>query len=91
MVHSRYLWQHLLYTDKAMQHLIQFLHDIHIPTQRWYLCQLCNEEHHGQSDIRIAEQGTVNDLGEELQSEKVGDDRDDDEKEEGEVVTSDEA
>ena len=70
-----------------MQPLEQFLHNTQIHTPRWYVGQFCNEEHCGQSDIRIAGQGTVNDMGEEHQSENGGDDGEVDKEEEGEVVT----
>jgi len=85
VVHPRYLWKHLLYTDKAIQPLKHFLNDTHIATRRWYLGQFRNDEHLGQGDIRIAGQGTVNNMVEEHQSESGGDEGEDDDDEEGEA------
>jgi hypothetical protein len=47
VVHSRYLWKHLLYTDNVIQFLKHFLHHTYIAIQRWYLGQFHNDEHHG--------------------------------------------
>ena len=85
VVHPRYLWKHLLYTDKALQPLKHFLHDTHIATRRWYLGEFRNDAHIGQGNIRIAGQGTVNDMVEEHQSERGGEDGEDDDDEEGEA------
>jgi hypothetical protein len=86
VVHPRYLWKYLLYTDKVIQPLKHFLQAIHIATRRWYLGQYCNDEHVGQGDIRIAGQGNVNDWAEEHQSEAGGNDNVEDDDEEGEGV-----
>jgi hypothetical protein len=51
VVHPRYLWKHLLYTDKAMQPLKHFLQATHIAARRWYLGQYRKDEHLGQGDI----------------------------------------
>ena len=86
VVHPRYLWKHLLYTDKAMQPLKHFLQATHIATRRWYLGQYRDDEHLGQGDMRIAGQGTVNDRAEEHQSETGGNDDVEDNNEEGDGI-----
>jgi ribonuclease HI len=74
VVHPRYLWKYLLYTDKAMKPLKHFLNDTHIATRRWYLGQFRDDEYLGQGNNRIAGQGTVNNEEEEHPSESGEDD-----------------
>ena len=74
VVHPRYLWKHLLYTDKAMKPLKHFLNDTHIAIRRWYLGQFRDDEYLGQGNNLIVGQGTVNNEEEEYQSESGEDD-----------------
>jgi hypothetical protein len=83
VVHPRYLWKHVLYTDKVMQPLNHFLQAMRIATRRWYLGQYRTCEPLGQGDIRIAGQGTVNNRAEEHQRGTGGNNDMEDDNEEG--------
>ena len=78
VVHPRHLWKHLLYSDKAMNPLKEFLNDTHIATRRWYLGQFRDDQHLGQGDTRIAGQGNINNQVEEHESQSEGDEEEDD-------------
>jgi hypothetical protein len=74
-----------LYTYKEMQPLKHFLHDTHLATRRWHLGQFRNNEPLRQGEMRIAGQGTVNNVAEEYQSESGGDNEEGDQQGDGGV------